>query len=365
MSRTRRSAALLSLAASAALAGTSVLGPAAAATPPASTVSFAPTLLSNRVSVPRRPALLSGGRLVRLSAQSFYTQPLGAVPLAADSAAVAAYVKAAVDSRYGGYAGFNAYHYNLSFFPVDRSTPRVDVVWTDCNRLGFTPRGLFDGPAYFRNVPVPVAAAAANGTDSALALYDAAADQIWEFWKMTRTSSGAWQACWGGRIDNASSNIGIFPFPFGVSASGLLMAGGVITVAEAKAGAINHAMYLGMVNPAAQRFSWPANRTDGFSSDPHAPMEGQRLRLDPSLDLSAYRLTPMGRMVAVAAQKYGFIVSESSGAVAVATESGHYTQVKTGQDPWDAILGGTPPYLVLENFPWDKLQALPQDYGKP
>jgi 7-keto-8-aminopelargonate synthetase-like enzyme len=76
-------------------------------------------------------------------------------------------------------------------------------------------------------------------------------------------------------------------------------------------------------------------------------------------------LTPVAKMVAKAAQKYGFIVTDKAGAVSVIAESGAGVQAKTGVNPWNAIMGSTPSYLMMRNFPWDKLQALPRNYGKP
>lgn len=36
-----------------------------------------------------------------------------------------------------------------------------------------------------------------------------------------------------------------------------------------------------------------------------------------------------------------------------------------GANPYTKIFGGTPTYELMDNFPWDRLQALPFDYGKP
>ncbi len=70
-------------------------------------------------------------------------------------------------------------------------------------------------------------------------------------------------------------------------------------------------------------------------------------------------------MIAKAAQKYGFIVTDKAGCTAVVAESPAAAIAATGVDPWKALLGSTPSYSVMKNFPWDKLQALPKDYGKP
>jgi hypothetical protein len=70
-------------------------------------------------------------------------------------------------------------------------------------------------------------------------------------------------------------------------------------------------------------------------------------------------------MIARAAQQYGFIVVDKAGAVAVIAESGAPEQAATGQDPWAPLMGGTPDYQVMTDFPWESLQALPMDYGRP
>lgn len=306
------------------------------------------------------------GRAVTLSPDSFYYQDISTAPLASNSARVAAQLATQVADRYNGTAAFNAYHFNSSFYAVPQNTPRVNVTYWNCQQKSYLPSGLYDGPAHFKQVPIPAHAVAAAGTDGELTIYDKATDQIWEFWKFRRNpETNAPEACWGGRIDKVSTNPGIFDHPYGVTAAGLLMAGGMISIDEVKRGDINHAMYLTVVE--ARRwdtFSWPANRSDGQVDDPDVVMEGQRLRLDPTLDLSRYDLTPVGRMVAKAAQKYGFVVSDRAGAVAVVTESGTPTKQVTGTDPWPQLLGG-PSYSVMKNFPWDKLQVLPKDYGKP
>jgi hypothetical protein len=83
------------------------------------------------------------------------------------------------------------------------------------------------------------------------------------------------------------------------------------------------------------------------------------------VNVDALPLHPLAKMIAKAAQTYGFIVTDKSGAVAVVTENGAAVKAKTGVDPWKRILGKTPSWLLMKGFPWDRLQALPKDYGKP
>lgn len=297
--------------------------------------------------------------LVRLRPGSFWTQKVGGMPVSADSATTMAPIVNDVRVRFGGIAAVNAYQYNASLAVATPTTPKVRVGFHDCQLKGSVPSGLYDGPAHFVDVPVPADARPAAGTDGELTVYDPAADKVWEFWQMRRASSGGWEACWGGRIDDVSTTDGVFPGSYGVSASGLLVASGVVSIAEAKRGRIEHAVGLGVLD-AARLPALPATRADGTLTEPTAVREGQRLRLDPSIDVSTLGLTPFGQMVAKAAQEYGFVVVERSGAVGIGTESGASEKARTGIDPWDHLLGG-PAYAALQGFPWDRVQALAYD----
>lgn len=322
-----------------------------------------PVISAVTVTSRGKVATPSNTRVVKLNARSPFYTPIDKAPLAANSEQSIAHLASQVRDNWGGTAATNAYEFNGAVNIATPKTPRIRVGFHNCQKKPSTPAGLYDGPKYFVNVPVPANATAARGSDGEMSIYSPATDQLWEFWQMRRGTSG-WEACWGGRIDKVSSNIGQFAFPYGVSASGLAMAPGLIGIDEARRGTINHAMYLAVLDSHRwDKFSWPANRSDGISTNPNVLMEGQRIRLDPTINLNDYNLTPFGRMVAEAAQKYGFIISDRSGAVAVATQDGRAEQARTGINPWGTLLGG-PAYSALKNFPWDKMQALPKDYGK-
>lgn len=301
--------------------------------------------------------------LIPLPATSVYHRDVRNAPVAENSTTLLARLRDDIGSGEGHNATVNAYQYNAAFYRAHPNTPRYTVEFDDCQKKGYVPNHLHDQSKYFVDVPVPLDATAATGRDGQLGIYDPSSDSLWEFWQTKRTPTGGWSACWGGRIDNLSTASGVFPEPFGVSASGLVMAGGVIGVEEAARGEIDHALYL-TVKEATTLISYPANRTDGTGSTPDLLTEGQRLRLDPALNVTTLGLSPMGEVIARAAQKYGFIVSDRGESVAVATQSGRPEQRRTGINPWDVLLGG-PTYLVLEKLPWDRVEALPLDYGKP
>ena len=203
---------------------------------------------------------------------------------------------AAEVQKYYGHAALNTHNFAPAVYTVPANQPSVSVTPWDCQGRGSFDPGFV---AQIASVPIPPDAVIPPDSDASIIVWQPSSDTVWEFWK-TRRVDGGWQACWGGRLENASQSIGTFPFPYGTAASGLSQLAGLITLEELNSGHIDHAISISVVNTRKGVVSWPANRTDGKSLAPNAVPEGQRLRLDPSLDLSTLRLTPMGRMVAVA-----------------------------------------------------------------
>ncbi|MGI4893805.1 MAG: hypothetical protein ACRYF3_01675 [Janthinobacterium lividum] len=300
---------------------------------------------------------------------SVWRQNISTAPLNSNSAALVSNLSAQVATYYGGTAATNITQYNTSIYTVSADQAKVNVNWDNCQKKAYTPKGLLGDGGQFSAVPIPDTAVPATGTDAQLTVYSPQTDQLWEFWKAKKVN-GAWQACWGGRIDNVSTSYGYFSNGFGASASGLAVSAGSVGIREAQAGHVDHALSLAIPDIMNYKtFSWPAQRSDGNSMDPNAIPAGMRLRLDPSVNVDALNLHPIAKMIAKAAQNYGFIVTDKSGAVAVSTESGAAVKADTGVDPWDALrtVNGkmTPTYLIMKNFPWDKMQAMPVDFGKP
>ncbi len=297
--------------------------------------------------------------------QSFWRTSVRDAPLAADSAALSANLAGQVERYYNGVAAFNVWSYTQAIYTVAPSQQRVDVKWDDCQGKGYVPRGLLGPGGQFTSVPMPSDAKPSAGNDRSISVYQPSTDQLWGFWKANKQADG-WHACWGGRIDDASSSQGYYPNGFGTTATGLAGEGGTVNIKDVQAGRIDHALVLQVVDAANwNNFSWPAQRSDGASHAVDAIPEGTRFRLDPAVDVDALHLHPIATMIAKAAQRYGFVVSDKAGAVSVVAEDGVPTQSRTGTNPWTALLAGRPGYSVLAGFPWGSMQALPRDYGKP
>lgn len=264
---------------------------------------------------------------------------------------------------YYGTVGINTTAYACPIYVVGPGVKPVAVVEWDGQHKGFKDPKL---AAQWRAVPIPAYAAPADGTDAEMCLYQPAGDSLWEFW-LTRKVDGQWQACWGGGMNNASKNPGIWEGHYGTTATSLPFIGGQITPDELRRGAIEHVMGIARVDCENwDVLSWPATRSDGFNpkKEPNRIPEGLRFRLDPTVNVETLSLSPTGKIIARAAQKYGFVVWDKAGAITLRADNPKsYTQ-RGAQDPYPELFGGKPEWSILQGFPWEKLQFLPMNYGK-
>ncbi len=313
---------------------------------------------------PAVPAALDVGRAPFRWPSSVWARRVDTAPVATDSDALVGDLMGQVAQAYGGIAAFNVSGYNVSAVTAAPGQARVTVHWDNCQHKPYTPPGLLGPGGQFDRVPIPDTAIPAAGSDAELTVLSPSTDQLWEFWQLHRTGR-RWSACWGGRIDHVSRSPGYFANGFGASATGLATVGGMVSVAEGRSGVIDHALALAVTDPAPwDHVSWPAQRSDGSPGSTGLIAEGTRFRLDPHLDVRALGLSPLATAIARAAQRYGFVVSDKASAVSVIAQNGALAQLRTGANPWQAILAGTPSYEVLRHFPWEHLQALPADYGR-
>jgi len=265
---------------------------------------------------------------------------------------------------YYGTVNINTTAYASPVYVVGANTPTVRVTEWDAQKKGYLDKGLAE---QWRAVPIPNYAEPADGTDKEMTIYQPSTDRLWEFW-LTRKVGGQWQACWGGEMQHVSKSSGIWTRPYGTTATGLPFLGGEITPEELKRGEIRHVMGIALVDTERWNvFSWPANRSDGYNpkNEPNRIPEGLRFRLDPNIDVDALNLNPVAKTIANAAQKYGFVVWDKAGAITLRAINPKSYTAAGKPDPYPALFKGIPTWAILKNFPWDKLQFLPFDYGKP
>ncbi len=280
-------------------------------------------------------------------------------PLASNSAAVVANIEADEKNNYGTFA-INTDTYSSPIYTVPASTPATNWSFDDCQNKGSLPSNF---APVLMGVPTAPGMVQSMGTDGEITIYDPTTDEEWEFWVASQTG-GQWSACWGGTIQHVSTNPGIFPSGLGATASGLPLLGFLIRIDELQAGVIRHTLNIETVRTQAGVFSWPANRTDGNTANADILMEGQRVRLDPTFDVTTLP-NPAERTIAKAMQDYGMILTDTSGAVTMQAEDPrpYMAAHNTTTNPYDAIFAGRQSYAVLQDIPLSRLQVLAKDYG--
>jgi hypothetical protein len=257
----------------------------------------------------------------------------------------------------------NTRDYTSPVYIASAGAPTVKVTQWDCQKKGYLDSNL---ATQWAAVPIPSHAAPSKGSDAEMTVYQPSTKTLWEFWQ-ARKIDGKWQACWGGRLQNTALSGGVFPGYYGTTATSLPFIGGQITAEELKRGEIRHVMGISLVEIEHYNiFSWPANRSDGYNPTkvPNRIPEGLRFRLDPRVNVDALPMTRVGKIVAKAAQKYGFVVWDRAGAVSLRAQNAVSYTALGQSDPYPALFEGRPNYAILNGFPWDKIQFLPMHYGR-
>jgi hypothetical protein len=221
----------------------------------------------------------------------------------------------------------------------------------------------------FEAVPIPPNAVAGGGPDAHMVIYQPSTDRMWELFQASKQADG-WHASFGGAMSSVSTSPGYFDaasWPglsgsfWGATATSLPVIAGTMMTSELKAGVIPHALAMNIPYAKPKTYSWPAQRTDGSSTDPNAIPEGARFRLDPKLNIDALNLPPMTKTMAKAAQRYGIIVRDQT-AHAISFFAENPNQQST--NPYvgsSGFFGGPYPNPVMKAFPWSSLQLVKMD----
>lgn len=225
-------------------------------------------------------------------------------------------------------------------------------------------------------------------TDRSLVVYQPATDSLWEFIHLVKRGDSFYAAD-GGKVTNVSENMGAWDpwpsgLPHGTTGAGLPHMIGMQTIDEVvRKGSIDHVVSMvvphatdvdpGNRNPDYLGVRPPATRSDGDRNPllfPDAIAEGTRFRLPASLDIDALDLTPYGKILARAIQRYGAVVVDRSCAIGqdcVGADADSKAAVafyaeqppNPSLDPYRAKFGSGFPTGAFKNFPWDRLQVLP------
>ncbi len=316
---------------------------------------------------------------------SFWGQPLPtSTPLNTNSAT---YVNEILnDLRTGPHVsseGYLATKGDPPLYVVPANQPRVPVLPYDA-ATGRLDHNIWTEQLVQGGIPIPADAVPGKVSDRTINIYQPSSGELWELWRARKDAAGNWEVGVGGLIKDVSQSDGIFPPHNGTAATGDSLFSTQIRIEELQLGQIDHPMELDLTKtsvlapgvipantPGAQHsYSWPAKSNDGIDYGATAIPEGLRFRLPANLNLAPYHLTPVAHMIAVAAQKYGFIVMNTGPDVQVRLGNPQPYIAAGLPNPYKKIFGkyfGVSGYsrYVMANFPWNQLQALPYNYGKP
>ncbi len=146
---------------------------------------------------------------------------------------------------------------------------------------------------------------------------------------------------------------------WGCSGSGLFLLPGSIKIAELQRGYIPHAVRLECVTRQTTP-RWPAQKSDGKSSDPTQPQEGMLLKL-PEASLAKVA-SPFVLTIARAAVDFCFVLTDGAGNVGLKGESQAMVARSQGHRP-DAWLGPEDKVggkeALLSKFPGELLAEFP------
>ncbi len=318
-----------------------------------------------------------------LMPHSLFNQDVTSWPVARDSATIVAEFNRDWKANYGS-VGVNG----------------RPVVWVPAGQP-MVPLSVQHGCNNFLNntgasAPIPSWAPTSGPSDDILTVYQPSSDSVWELWqahKLTTPGSGGdasgraaaagWSACWAGKA-TLSTFTGVFPSPFGETATGISNLATEVTQGDVLSGAIRHAIGIQVVD--CDRFVYPADRGD-CNRDPGTPAEGQWFRFAPSVNCADYNATQFESEVCVAGKQKGFVVVDHGGADGIEADYASnvwlaegnngapgrwYTNRQGGGDfgystapleeAMESQLGKTgseeQEYQVIANLPWDQLQVV-------
>ncbi|PID31667.1 hypothetical protein CR970_04575 [Candidatus Saccharibacteria bacterium] len=269
-----------------------------------------------------------------------------AVPKATDLAGNSPAQAAAISTMASGYGAELGVGTGSPMYLADISTPTVSVMYHDCD--GAALGGVIDTD--WSAVPIPFYALPSS--DGLLSVYMAATQTVWEFSGVYQ-AGGQWYACRGGKIPSTLGSSGVFAAPYGALGSGLSLRAAQVTAAELRSGQIGHVVGLYLPQVGSGSVS-PARPVGGGGLV--AP--GQRLQLDPMLDVDTLGLNATARLLAKNAQRHGFVVLGTASRVTVAAENPLSYTSRGAASPYGGL------YTSLAGFPWGSLRALPANYSQ-
>ncbi|WP_294646820.1 hypothetical protein [uncultured Rothia sp.] len=344
-------------------------------------------------------------------AGTVWQRDISQMPLAENSAVMAAWMEKNTPDPFGRTGdgkfpgdprvktGTNTSSSGTSPIPaylVDSSHPDCHFQRMEATRgVGITPwaaQNILSGM-----IPMPSFAEPARIGDRGLAIWDVHTGIIREYFMVNRKADGdGWAAVSGGfsvmspGFKKLAEENWATQLQLGSSAVARMHNTlGFVGIDEVRCGQINHALAFTFGAVAAGNPpSWPAQMTDGkapASEAPSSPVHGQWGRLAADVNpwfnpKTGLPYNPLTRLLIVAAKKHGLVGTDTNAFChAFNFEDGQTEKAFTGVDPWDIkktriladrvstveVYGGMLNAFSVRDFPWDRTEWAPRDWGRP
>jgi hypothetical protein len=283
-------------------------------------------------------ALPSGGFQRPFPVTSIWNTPVGSTPVAANSSALMSFVLS-----HSPNANMTLRDWGVSVSEAHATDSTYSV---PCTRYSNCTLGAFGA------FGIPATATPDPSADGYLAVVDPAKQREWDMWQASGSGS-TWSASAGAALSTDGNAVAPAGTASGDAANFPLLAG-IIRPEEIAQGHIDHALVFGMPGVSDLGHVCPATHNDGSSSDPNAPMEGTRLQLDPSVNVSTLPIPSWEKTVARAMQTYGMYLRDNGGSFVVYTEN----PVSRGYDAWAKAGLPSGSSVALGGIPWSKLRVI-------
>ncbi|WP_423914785.1 hypothetical protein [Capnocytophaga gingivalis] len=309
---------------------------------------------------------------------SIFTREVKNMPLAKNSAAIAAYMPKMpaeyLPERFKSWlvTSLNTTNYNIPVYVVNSHDPQQKYAnFTSTDKRVTHKEDLVKYT--IGRIPLPSYAVPAGGGDKSFAVYDRATGMMREYFHAVKDEKGTWHFSASGYFsakpnfkDLGKDNFAMQLTTGSSAVVGMLNPLSQIGIEEARKGEIRHALSFTIAN-AGKGFSYPAKQGDGTSTNPNAPLEGQWFRIDPKIDLNKLKLRPFTLVVAKAIQRYGGYASDKNLFCHAFNAEHPINEMAQGKpNPWEKGGDIYEKYkgIDLNDFPWHLTQWAPVDWGK-
>lgn len=243
------------------------------------------------------------------SPDSFWNTPISD-DAAIDPRSVEIVSYLAADNRLDGcitLAGAGDDEWGMPIYVSDGSSPEFSVESTK-----------YKVPVEFESLRIPKDALAAATSDAEMVIYDLEKGYVAQLSKAAFSSETNTWTVTGGSIAYLDSN-GIHQAiegggdpRNGGSFRGYNGAVAAVSYDDVLAGRVDNVLKIG-VNSSRDEAVFPMVNSDGDSTEPNAPSQGQRLRIRPDADLNEYGLTGQALIIVRGLQEFGAIIGDSTG----------------------------------------------------